>query len=208
MVKVRCIYRNDSSYPETLSRYLGKHAPKTIMVVGNLGTLQNKTLAIFSSIKCPGAVILKTYDLMRKIRETGVTVISGFHSPMKRECLNILLKGEQPVIICPARSIEGMRLKAEYKKLLDEGMLLLLSPFTEKEKRISSESSLRRNYFVAALADSIFIPYAVPNSKTEQFCKKLLTWNKPMYTLFAEANANLVATGIKSIEDPTFKFFN
>ena len=193
--------KNDSSYPEALGRYLGEHAPKTITAIGNLDTLQNKTLAIFSSIRCPGAIILKTYDLMRKIRETGVTVISGFHSPMERECFNILFKGKQPVIICPARSIERMRIKAEYKNPLDEGRLLLLSPFNAKEKRISSERALFRNYFVTALADSIFIPYASPNSKTEQFCKALLSWNKPMYTLHAESNANLIALGIKNVND-------
>ncbi|MEW6418746.1 MAG: DUF5615 family PIN-like protein [Nitrospirota bacterium] len=115
----------------------------------------------------------------------------------ERECLNILLKGKQIIIICPARSIDGMRLKKEYKKPINEGRLLLISPFDEKEKRISSERSLRRNYFVAALATAIFIPYAAPNSKTEQFCKELLAWNKPMYTLNSEANANLIALGVK-----------
>jgi hypothetical protein len=40
----------------------------------------------------PRGYILKTYDLMKKLRETDITVISGFHSAMERECLNILLK--------------------------------------------------------------------------------------------------------------------
>ncbi len=62
-MNVRCIYRNDSSYPEALSRYLSEHAPKTIMAIVNLGTLQNKTLSIFSSIKCHGNIILTTYDM-------------------------------------------------------------------------------------------------------------------------------------------------
>jgi predicted Rossmann fold nucleotide-binding protein DprA/Smf involved in DNA uptake len=196
---------SDTCYPSSLIKYLGDNAPKEITAIGNLDILKNKTLAIFSSIKCPGAIILKTYDLMKKLRESDEAVISGFHSPMERECLNILLKGKQPVVICPARSIEGMRLTAEYKKLLDGGMLLLLSPFTEKEKRISSEKSLIRNYFVAALADSIFIPYATPNSKTEQFCKELLAWNKPIYTLHTESNANLIASGIEDIKHLNFE---
>jgi hypothetical protein len=77
---------------------------------------------------------------------------------MERECLNILLKGKQPVIICPARSLEGTRVKTEFRKPLEEGRLLILSPFSsEKQKRISSGSALERNCFVAALADSIFI---------------------------------------------------
>lgn len=184
-------------YPSSLIKHLADKAPASITAVGNIDILQNKTLSIFSSQKCPGSIILKTYDMMRKLRESNVTIISGFHSPMERECLNILFKGKQPVIICPARSIEGRRLKAEYKKPLNEGKLLFLSPFLEKEKRISSERASIRNLFVAAIADTIFIPYAAPKSKTEQFCKELLTWNKPMYTLNSEANANLIALGVK-----------
>jgi HEPN domain-containing protein len=44
----------------------------------------------------------------------GVTVVGGFHAPMERECLTILLRGAQPVILCPARNI-GMRIRPEYK---------------------------------------------------------------------------------------------
>lgn len=184
-------------YPQTLTKYLAGNAPKTITAIGNIGILQNQPLAVFSSTKCPGSIILKTYDLIRDLRDKGVTVISGFHSPMEQECLNILLKGKQPVIVCPARSIEGMRIKAEYKKPLEDGRLLLLSPFKDKQNRISSERALERNHFIAGLADKIFIPYAAPNSKTEQFCHDLIRWNKPIYTNNSEANKNLLALGIQ-----------
>ncbi|MCG2710116.1 MAG: hypothetical protein L6246_07375, partial [Thermodesulfovibrionales bacterium] len=64
-------------------------------------------------------------------------------------------------------------------------------------KRISSERALERNRFIAAIGDSIFIPYAAPNSKTEQLCKELLSWNKPLYTLQSESNSNLISLGVK-----------
>jgi predicted Rossmann fold nucleotide-binding protein DprA/Smf involved in DNA uptake len=152
--------KNSGSYPEALSRYLGQHAPMALSCIGNLDILQSKTLAVFCSNKCPGNIILKTYELLRQLRESGITVISGFHSAMERECLNILLKGRQSVIICPARSIEGIRIKPEYRKPLEDGRLLILSTFAGKEKRISSDKAVRRNYFVAALATAIFISYA------------------------------------------------
>ena len=72
--------KNSGSYPEALSQYLGHHTPKTLTAIGNLDILQNKTLAVFSSTKCPGNIILKTYDLLRQIRESGITVISGSFS--------------------------------------------------------------------------------------------------------------------------------
>lgn len=198
---VIAINNSDSRYPLALKKYLSNTAPASITAIGNVEILHNKTLAVFSSSKCPGKIILQTYDLMKKIREAGITVISGFHSPMESECLNILLKGKQPIIFCPARSIKGMRIKPEYKKPLDEGRLLILSPFAEKEKRISSERALERNRFIAAVGDSIFIPYAAPNSKTEKLCKELLSWGKPVYTLQNESNVNLIAMGVKTMED-------
>lgn len=54
-----------------------------------------------------------------------------------------------------------------------------------------------RNRFVAALADVIFIAHAQPTSKTEQFCREILTWRKSLYTL--ESNTNLVALGAKPV---------
>ena len=63
-------------------------------------------LGFFCATRCPGNVILRTYDLALPLREAGVPVIGGFHTPMEKECLEVLLRGQQPVVICPARSIE------------------------------------------------------------------------------------------------------
>ena len=197
--EIQFIKNYEPGYPAFLKKYLANKAPVYITTLGDINLLQNKSLAIFSSSKCPGKIILQTYDMMKNIRAAGITVISGFHSPMERECLNILLNGKPRIIVCPARGIEGMRIKAELKTPLDEGRLLLLSPFNEVVKRITSEMALVRNRFIAALSDSIFIPYADPNSKTEHLCKEILSWNKPVYTFLCKSNANLIALGVKNI---------
>ena len=200
------ILQSDTIYPAALQRYLGDDAPGFVTTLGNLDILQRKgtahrapTLALFCSVKCPGNLILQTYDLAQDLRQAGVPVIGGFHSPMERECLTILLRGTQPIIVCPARSITRMRLRSEYKKPLNAGQLLLLSPFTEKQRRPTVQMALYRNQFVAALADEIFVAHAEPNSKTEQFCREVLAWQKPLYTLKSDANANLIALGAKQV---------
>jgi predicted Rossmann fold nucleotide-binding protein DprA/Smf involved in DNA uptake len=203
-MNINRINQNDPFYPSALKKYLGASFPVTLTATGNLDILQGKTLAVFCSNKCPGNIILKTYDLLRQIRERGITVISGFHSAIERECLNILLRGKQSVIICPARSIEGMRIKPEYKKPLEDGRLLILSPFAGKEKRISLDRAIRRNYFLAALATDVLIPYAAPGSKTETFCRELLKWGKRVYTTDDEKNTSLIETGIKTISPEIF----
>ena len=205
-MSVRYINESDADYPSELKKYLGVQAPESITALGNLDILQRKgtahrapTLALFCSVKCPGNLILQTYDLAQNLKLAGVPAIGGFHSPMERECLTILLRGTEPIIVCPARSITGMRLHSEYRKPLDNGRLLLLSPFVKKQRRPTVQMALYRNQFVAALADEIFVAHAVPNGKTEQFCREVLAWQKPLYTLKSDANANLIALGAKPV---------
>ena len=164
-----------SNYPAGVSACLGPQAPPTIAASGNLEILQGKTLALFCSIKCPGKLIQDTYEFVQKVRNAGVTVIGGFHSPMERECLRILLCSPHPVIVCPARSIPK-RMPGEFRRPLEAGRLLLLSPFQEGQSRADEQSAQYRNRFVAALANKIFVAYAAPGSKTELFCREIIGW--------------------------------
>src|SRR5574341_192332 len=100
------LQHGDSKYPAALHEYLSDRMPETLTALGDVDILQRKKLALFCSVRCPGALILQTYNLARALRDAGVTVISGFHSPMEKECLTLLLRGTQPVIVCPARGIE------------------------------------------------------------------------------------------------------
>lgn len=192
--------QGDLVYPSAWKKFLGDCHPEIITTMGNLDILNQKKLAFFCSVKCPGHLILKTYDLAQHLKEAGVTVIGGFHSPIERECLRILLRGPQPVIVCPARSLKGMRLQAEYKDPIKKGQLLLLSPFKESKNRNTVEAADERNRFVAALADTILVAHASPNSKTEMFCRELLTWGKRLYTFESESNSNLIQLGAKPME--------
>jgi predicted Rossmann fold nucleotide-binding protein DprA/Smf involved in DNA uptake len=196
---IRRLGQGDPSYPSALQLFLSDRAPTTLTALGNLDLLQRKKLALFCSVKCPGNLILQTYDLTRALRDAGVTVIGGFHSPMEKECLALLLRGTQPVIVCPARSIDRMRLPTAWKAPLAEGRLLLLSPFAEKLRRVTTDLAQRRNEFVAALADEVFVAHAAPGSKTERFCRDVLAWGKSLLTLESDENAPLLALGAKPL---------
>ncbi len=187
--------QNSSIYPSSLQKYLGRHAPTVITGLGNLDILNHKKLAFFCSVKCPGHLILKAYDLSQSLKHAGVTAIGGFHSPIERECLTILLRGKQPVIVCPARGIKGMRMRAGYRESLEEGRLLFLSPFKESQRRNTVETAIERNRFVAALADAVFVAHASPNSKMEKFCGEVLKLGKSLYSFESDANKCLFNIG-------------
>jgi predicted Rossmann fold nucleotide-binding protein DprA/Smf involved in DNA uptake len=194
-----CLNQNDSSYPDALKSYLGEDVPTSISALGNLDILKQRKLAIFCSAECPAELIAQTQDLIQTSLAPGITVISGFHSPGERDCLSVLLRGNQPIIICPARSFTKMRIRTEYRKPLDEGRLLLLSIFRTHRHRSDVPMALSRNRFVAALADRILILYAAPAGKTETFCREILHWKKPLFTLANDFNQNLITLGAKPL---------
>jgi predicted Rossmann fold nucleotide-binding protein DprA/Smf involved in DNA uptake len=191
------VYLNqgEPDYPMGLNMYLTDRAPARVAALGNLDILKEKKTAFLCSSKCPGELIIKTHDLARKWRDDGVTIIGGFHSPMELECLTILLRGKQPVILCPARSLDTMRIKAKHKTPVTEGRLLIISPFPAKEKRMTAETAIIRNRFVAALADGIFVAHAAEGGKIEAFCCELAARGRSIMTLESDANANLAALG-------------
>lgn len=194
------IQQKDANYPSALNKHLGEDAPKVLTTIGNIDILRHNSTALFCSQKCPGDLILKTYDLAQIFRQAGMTVIGGFHSPMERECLSILLRGTQPVIFCPAKNINGMRIKKEYKKPIEEGRFLFLSPFDENQRRISVKTSHYRNLFVAALSTVIFVAHAGPASKTEAFCREIFRWQKSVYTFDSDYNINLIEMGAQPVK--------
>ena len=121
----------------------------TIKSKGNLSLLDEPLKALFCSNRCPGDLILKTYDIVRAMRNAGVPIIGGFQTPMEKECLRLLLRGEQPVVVCPARGIDNMRIPRDWRRALENGRLLVLSPFPSTARRPTVELAAQRNEIVA-----------------------------------------------------------
>ncbi len=167
--------------------------------MGNVRLLEESLTALFCSRRCPGDLILKTYDLARAMRDAGVPVIGGFQTPMEKECLRLLLRGSQPVVVCPARGIGNMRIPRDWRPALDDGRLLVLSPFPSAARRPTATLATRRNDLVASLASRVLVAHAAPGSKTEALAHKLAASGKPLLTLDSPANANLVAMGAEVI---------
>ena len=166
---------------------------------GNLNLLDEPLTALSCFNRCPGDLILKTYDLARAMRDSGVPVIGGFQTPMERECLRLLLRGSQPVVVCPARGIDNMRIPRDWRPALDDGRLLVLSSFPSTVRRPTEEIAARRNELVVSLASRVFIAHAAPGSKTEAIARELAESEKPLLTLDSPANENLLGLGAKDI---------
>ncbi len=200
------IERGGDSYPIVLLNRLGDATPPVIHAIGNVSALRSHRLGLICSIQCPGSVIIKTYDAIRELRDAGSVVVGGFHSPMERECLDLLLRGTQPVILCAARKLQGLRMGKEARRAVEEGRLLVLSPFGDDDKRTTSAHAVMRNEFVAALADAVLIPHASPGGKTAAIASKLIARGQTVYTFDVEENASLMQVGAKPYELSSIRF--
>lgn len=115
-------------YPSALLCAGTSPPPHEIHALGNLALLRQPLTALFCSTKCPGHLILPAYDQAARWRDAGHCVISGFHSPVEKECLRILLRGEPPIIICPARALPK-RIPPEWQaSLADEVFVAHATP--------------------------------------------------------------------------------
>lgn len=138
--------------------------------LGNKEVLNLPKTAFLCSRQVPASVVLKCYDWAIAEREAGNCVISGFHSPLEKDVLHYLLKGTQPIIIALARGLK-IRVEAELKKPLDQGRLLIITPFEDSVKRVTIATAAIRNRMMIEIADKVVVGYASPGGQLDMLLK-------------------------------------
>jgi hypothetical protein len=171
----------------------------SVEAIGSRDLLAISKLGVFCSIECPGELILQTYDLARLLANIAHwAVIGGFQSPIEQEFLIALLRGTTPAIVCPARTLHATSL-VPYREAIDQERLLLLSPFSSHERRMTRQTCERRNTFVAAVADRVFVSYASSGGMIERMCRDLLAQHKPVFTFDSQHNRGIMDAGAVGI---------
>jgi predicted Rossmann fold nucleotide-binding protein DprA/Smf involved in DNA uptake len=178
-VQALTLTRGEPYWPEQLQTRLNTAVPGRLWAIGNPEVLRDHKIGLFCSVRCPGNAIIAAHDGARKLRDDEATVISGFHSPVEKECLRILLRGKQPIIICLARSLVKIRIPSAWRPALESGRLLLLSLFERGPRRPDAKSARRRNELVAALSDEVLIIHATPGGQIEQISQLADRWGIP-----------------------------
>ncbi len=195
-----CRERGAGVPPARSQETAGTAAP-LLYIIGDAAILDRPKIALFCSVKCPGKLILETYDLAKRFRAEGVLVISPFHSPMEQECLRILLRSPHPVIWALARGVYRQipSKPVDCRNAVAEGRLIMVTPFPDTVRHITAETATTRNQLVARMADAVVIAHAAPGSKMEALCRDILASGKPLYTFDNPANAALIESGAKNV---------
>jgi predicted Rossmann fold nucleotide-binding protein DprA/Smf involved in DNA uptake len=182
-IQVLTLTPSHPDWPRLLDERLKSAAPSGLWFIGSPGLLAKRKVGLFCSVRCPDDAGLRGYDACRKLRDEGMTLISGFHSPVEKECLKILLEGTQPIIVCPARSLRKMRIPVEWRPALESDRLLIVSRFEQSPRRADSGTARRRNELVAALSDEVLIVHAEPGGLIDRISQLVEQWKIPQMKL-------------------------
>jgi hypothetical protein len=177
---------------------MGRRAPKEFSFIGEGDLLHRPCLGFLCSARCSGDALLAAYEISKKLDPAGEPVLGGFHSPMERQFLEILLVRHVPVIVCVPRPLKGMRVPTAWRVPIEEGRLVLISPVLSGSRRFSRSDAEVRNAIVAAVANPLFIPFAFPGGSIERLLSTCAAWGKTILTVECNTQPLLrsVATGI------------
>ncbi len=156
---------------------------QTLVAWGNVEILQSSLLAIFSSVQCPAGRILQAQDAAHTLAQNRQAVVGGFQSPVEKEMLTVLLRGGCPLVICPARGLEGMRLPPVWQAALRAGQMLLLTKFPGSVRRATQQTVHARNRLVTQLASEVLVIHAQPGGKIAALVQEIRAAGKPVRSL-------------------------
>ena len=183
-----------------MARLLAGDAPEAIEFIGGAGIPERVPLGLICSVSCPGSVIIQTYDAIRALRDAGVVIVGGFHSPMEVECLDFLLRGSQAVLLVAATGVRHVALNTISRCALVENRLSVTSPFDDDDvEHATPRQGAYRNDLVAAVADVVFVPHASPGGKAEANAVRAIRRGQTVLTFADAANEHLVRVGARAI---------
>lgn len=138
--------------------------------IGNKDILKHTKTAFICSRSIPASAVLICYDWAISQRNAGNCIISGFHSQLEKDVFHYLLKGNQPIIIALARGLKE-KVEPELIKPLEEGRILIISPFDKTVKRVTEQTAEIRNRMMIELADNITVGYSSEGGKLDSLLR-------------------------------------
>ncbi len=174
--------------------------PDVLLIRGSPSIAPGPRLGLVCSVRMKGELVVAMYDYAASLRPEDGVVVGGFHSPMERQVLELLLARHVPVIVVPARNPERMRIPRAWRPPMEEGRLMIVSGIGGSTRRPTRELALRRNLLVAALSDRVLIPCATPGGAAERVARAAVQRGMPLWTFRDEDNAALLGLGAVAVE--------
>ena len=153
--------------------------------LGNIKLLELQKTAFLAPSRIDIRSVMKCYDWATDMCRSQSCVVSGFSSRMEKEVLQFLLRGNQPIIIVMSRRMYA-KLPEEWQKPLEQERLLIIS--VSDDVRQSRTNALRRNLYVAQLANDVVMPNVPPkDSSLHEIYTQIVSEGKPLHFLIPQS---------------------
>lgn len=150
--------------------------------LGNISLLDRKKIGYFASSKIASLSVLPTLDWAMEIaKREDIAIVSGFHSKMEREVLDILLKGRCNIICVLARPIYKV-IPEKYRDAYAQDRVLFISHNTAKSTMTSRHLCKKRNEYIASISDELVFSSLTQESSLYQLYYTMMTY-KPTYNI-------------------------
>ena len=170
--------------------------PQELSIIGNPLLLKEPLVGFFSSRRLPGRLLLEAFEWAQSQKGHSMNVVCGFHSPMEKECLSVILGGRANVLLCAARGIGHFRVPLAWRSPLNEGRLTVVTAEHDNVRRSSRSLAYQRNKLVAALAKEILVAHATRGGQTELLVREILRDGKSVFTFSGPENEHLLRIGV------------
>ena len=139
-------------------------------MLGNAALMERPKVAFLSSRRVAPAAVMRCYDWATRMRGGGrgatalpdgggtpggsagrlapPCVVGGFQSALERDVLKLLLPAGGPSIVMVLARGMWRSVPVEYRKAINAGRMLVVSPFSQGVVRVSKETAEKRNAFV------------------------------------------------------------
>lgn len=125
--------------------------------LGNMELLKLRKIGFIASRRMATTDVIPTLDwAMEMSRQKDIAVVSGFQSPMEKDVLKFLLKGQCPIIIVLARGMYK-QLPKDLQIPMNQNRLLIISNERQNIIRISEATAHKRNEYVQSISDEMKI---------------------------------------------------
>lgn len=150
------VSRADAEYPRRIKSRLREESPPVIYGCGNKTLLDTGGLAVVGSRHTDDALIDDAMAVARLTAQAGKTLVSGGAKGIDQITMHGAFSAGGQVSAVLADSLEKTAAGREYKKLLRDGQLVLISPY-DPNATFNASLATRRNKLIYALADAALV---------------------------------------------------
>jgi DNA processing protein len=154
--------RADADYPRRLKTRLREDAPAVIYGCGKLALLESGGLAVVGSRHVDDSLIDYTMAVARLAAQAGKMLVSGGAKGIDQAAMRATLDAGGKVSGVLADSLEKATMNREYRNLLLDGRLVLISP-CDPNAGFNVGNAMQRNKLIYALADISLVVNAEHN---------------------------------------------